>query len=323
MPRDKDGEPRAIARDDFKNAGKLVETANLRREIYTRWGVNVEFGAPARTGDKEKKNGAPAREKPVTESDALPDEALAAYDRLEELIPQALTEQRERALDLIDRILGAMIEESCPPRKPPEDWDWGGIFQGFKEHFGVELPENVAHKNDAQDLAHDLFERAEKIFLEREKEVGTELVLRVFRHYYLEEADKAWVDHLTDMEHLRDGIGLRGYGQKDPKQEYKKEGYNLFVNMMARVSSNVVTKLFAMQVRKQEEEEEIEAADLAKHVAALQKAVAKHDDEVPPAATERPETPAVVAEQECPCGSGKPFAQCHGAGDEEEAEARA
>ena len=71
--------------------------------------------------------------------------------------------------------------------------------------------------------------------------LGTALDLRVFRHVYLEELDKAWVDHLTEMDHLRDGIGLRGYGQKDPKQEYKKEGYNLFVNMVARVSSNVVT----------------------------------------------------------------------------------
>jgi preprotein translocase subunit SecA len=298
MPRDKDGEPRAIVRDDFKGVGKLVETGNLRREIYTRWGVKVDL-------------------------EELEGESLAVYDKLAELIPQALTEQRERALDLIDRILGAMIEESCPPRKPPEDWDWGGIFQGFKEHFGIDLHDQVAHKNDAQDLAHDLYEHAEKAFEDREKEVGTELVLRVFRHYYLEEADKAWVEHLTDMEHLRDGIGLRGYGQKDPKQEYKKEGYNLFVNMMARVSSNVVTKLFSMQVRQKEEEEEIEAADLARHVAELQKAVAKHDEEVPPAATSAPEAPVVVAEQECPCGSGKPFAKCHGAGDEEEAEARA
>jgi len=69
------------------------------------------------------------------------------YPRYHELI-----EQRERALDLVDRILGAMIEESCPPKKPPEDWDWGGIFQGFKEHFGVELPDTTAHRNDAEAL---------------------------------------------------------------------------------------------------------------------------------------------------------------------------
>ena len=330
LPRDKEGNSRPITRGDFKTVGKLVETDNLQREIYTRWGVNFDFddfrpkpkdekaekGAKAKKDkDKDKKgNGAP-------EGHVSAAQAIDVYDELSELIPRALTEQRERALDLIDRILGAMIEESCPPRKPPEDWDWGGIFQGFKEHFGVELPESVAHQNDAQDLAHNLFERAEKLFVERENEVGTELVLRVFRHFYLEEADKAWVDHLTDMEHLRDGIGLRGYGQKDPRQEYKKEGYNLFINMMARVSSNVVTKLFSMQVRQKEEEEAIEAADLARHVAELSKTVPKHDEEIPPAATEKPEQPAVVAEQDCPCGSGKPFSKCHGAPEEEEATA--
>jgi preprotein translocase subunit SecA len=297
MPRDKEGNPRTIGKDDFKKVGKLVETDNLQREIYTRWGVKVNF-------------------------DDLPEKPVEIYEELESLIPQALTEQRERALDLIDRILGAMIEESCPPRKPPEDWDWGGIFQGFKEHFGLELPDKTAHRNDAEDLAHHLFDTAEKVFEEREKEVGTELVLRVFRHFYLEEVDKAWVDHLNDMEHLRDGIGLRGYGQKDPKQEYKKEGYNMFVNMLARVSSNVVTKLFSMQVRRQEEEEEIEAADAAKHLAELQKAVAKHDEELPPAVVDKP-APAVVAEQDCPCGSGKPFSKCHGAPEEDEVPATA
>jgi preprotein translocase subunit SecA len=329
VPRDKDGNVRAIVRDDFKGVGKLVDLENLQREIYTKWGVKVDFDeirAKAREtrddkGSKGKKDKAAAKSNGASEPSSDGPLASEVYDELGELIPQALTEQRERALDLIDRILGAMIEESCPPRKPPEDWDWGGIFQGFKEHFGVELPESVAHQNDAQDLAHDLFQRAEKLFVEREKEVGAELVLRVFRHFYLEEADKAWVDHLTDMEHLRDGIGLRGYGQKDPRQEYKKEGYNLFVNMMARVSSNVVTKLFSMQVRGPEEEEAIEAADLARHVAELSKAVAKHDDEVPPAATEKPAEPAVVAEADCPCGSGKPFSKCHGAPEEEGATA--
>jgi preprotein translocase subunit SecA len=325
MPRDKDGNPRTITRDDFKNINKLVETENLQREIYTRWGVKVEFGGQDRSkedkGDK-KSNGKKDEKKDQPREEFSPDEkAVVIYDELAKLIPQALTEQRERALDLIDRIIGAMVEESCPPRKPPEDWDWGGIFQGFKEHFGVELPEKTAHRNDAEELAHHLFDEAEKTFTAREKEVGTELVLRVFRHFYLEEADKAWVDHLNDMEHLRDGIGLRGYGQKDPRQEYKKEGYNMFVNMLARVSSNVVTKLFSMQVRRPEEEEEIEAADLARHVAALQQAVAKHDEEIPAAATAKPEEPAVVADQECPCGSGKPFSKCHGAADEDSATA--
>ncbi|MRG92886.1 preprotein translocase subunit SecA [Polyangium spumosum] len=292
-PRDKDGNPRTLTRKDFEKVEKFVEAENLQKELYTRYGVKITF-------------------------EGREDEGVEIYDECVELIPRALTEQRERFLDLMDRIIGAMVEESCPPRKPPEDWDWGGIFQGFREHFGIELPDEISEHADPQQLAEDLYDRAEKAFEAREKEIGTELLLRIFRHIYLEELDKSWVDHLTDMDHLRDGIGLRGYGQKDPKQEYKKEGYNLFVTMVARVQSNVMTKVFAMKVRREEEEQAIEEQDLARHAAQLEHAVAHHDEELPPGASEEPppQEPIVKAEQECPCGSGKPFMQCHGAEDE-------
>ena len=298
MPRDKEGNPLTLTRKDFEKVEKFVEVSNLQKELYTRYGVKVEFeGREHKCGD--------------------------IFEECVKTIPQALTEQRERFLDLLDRIIASMVEESCPPRKPPEDWDWGGIFQGFKEHFGIELPDEIAEHADIQELAHDLFDRAEKAFEAREKEIGTELLLRVFRHIYLEELDKSWVDHLTDMDHLRDGIGLRGYGQKDPKQEYKKEGYNLFVTMVARVQSNVVTKVFHVKVRREEEEQAIEAADFAQHQSALDHAVAHHEEEFPPGASEQPpaQEPVVTAEMECPCGSGKPFMKCHGAGDEDEATA--
>jgi preprotein translocase subunit SecA len=249
---------------------------------------------------------------------------LEVYDECVDLIPKALTEQRERALDLLDRLIGAMVEESCPPRKPPEDWDWGGIFQGFKEHFGVDLGDDLVENVDPEQLAHELYQRAEAAYHKREEELGIELTLRAFRHLYLEELDKSWVDHLTDMDHLRDGIGLRGYGQRDPKNEYKKEGYNMFVNMVARVSSNVVTKLFSLKVQRPEDEAAIEAADLARHAEQLKRAVAKHADgptTVPsdppaPLPPPPPPEPAVKADMECPCGSGKPFATCHGSEDE-------
>ena len=294
IPVDKDGNRREIVRADFEETERFVELENLQRELYTRWGVKIDV-------------------------DGREEDVLEIYDECIELVPQSLTEQRERLLDLMDQIIGAMIEESCPPRKPPEDWDWGGIFQGFRELFGVDLPDEVSHVGDPEALARDLFERAEAIFEKREKEIGVELSLRIFRHLYLEELDKAWVDHLTDMDHLRDGIGLRGYGQKDPKQEYKKEGYNMFVNMVARTSSNVITKFFAVNVKRAEQEEEqAEAADLERHAAALREAVAQHEDGLPVGAAAPPRLaePAVVQDQECPCGSGKPFNQCHGVEDE-------
>ena len=293
MARDKDGNPKALDRKDFEKLDepRFVEIATLQHEIYGRWGVKLEVE------DREE-------------------DVLDVYDEMTELVPRALTEQRERLLDLLDRIISAMVEESCPPKKPPEDWDWGGVFQGFREHFGVELPDEITEQHDPELLAQELFRRAEEAYEKREKEVGIELVLRIFRHVYLEELDKAWVDHLTDMDHLRDGIGLRGYGQKDPKQEYKKEGYNLFVNMVARVSSNVVTKLFNVAVTKPEEEEKLELEDLARHQDLMSRAIAQHDEEsaIPPPVA--PPAPAVTGEMECPCGSGKPFSQCHGSEDE-------
>jgi preprotein translocase subunit SecA len=171
--------------------------------------------------------------------------------------------------------------------------------------------------------------------------MGVDLALRVFRYLYLETIDEAWVDHLTNMEHLRDGIGLRGYGQRDPKNEYKKEGYSLFVNMMARVSSTVLTKFFNVQIQRPDEMSELEAAAEARHHADLDQAVAKHIGEEGDVSPEellaqmrtianggtpsRPPpqraTARIGRNDPCPCGSGKKFKQCHGAAEDEPLEA--
>ncbi|HEX4404724.1 MAG TPA: preprotein translocase subunit SecA [Polyangia bacterium] len=291
MPHDSEGNPREITRKDFDKAGPLLQPDSLVEEIYKSWGVKIDL-------------------------EGRDDEMPEIFEELVDLVPTALTEQRERALDLIDRIIGAMIEESCPPKKPPEDWDWGGVFQGFHELFGADLPDEIHHVGDAELLAQDLFKRAEKIFIEREEQIGTELMLRIFRHVYLEQLDRAWVDHLTDMDHLRDGIGLRGYGQKDPKQEYKKEGYRMFVDMVARTSNDVIAELFKQGMMRPAQESEIEERDLRRHAEELARAVARHEEEpLPPAAPPEPE-PIIRAEQECPCGSGKAFSTCHGAEEE-------
>jgi preprotein translocase subunit SecA len=132
------------------------------------------------------------------------------------------------------------------------------------------------------------------------------------------------------MDHLRDGIGLRGYGQKDPKQEYKKEGYNLFVNMMAQVCSLVVTNMLKFKVRRQEEIAAIEQQDAEKHAAQLESATARHGDDAEEGAIpdgpsrRRPEpalppasraAPKIGRNDLCPCGSNKKFKKCHGAVD--------
>jgi preprotein translocase subunit SecA len=290
---------------------ELFSMETLRADIYQFWGYRFDY----------------------KESEAKKPKVI--YDRLMNEIPKSLSEQRERLLDLVDGIIGAMVEESCPLHVPPEDWDWKGIREGFVEHFGIK-PKDFEHRNDHEELAQVLYAQAYETLEAKEKEMGTELFLRVFRHFYLEEIDQAWVEHLTNMEHLRDGIGLRGYGQKDPKQEYKKEGYDIFVNMMAAVSSNVATKLFKAQVRRDADAERMERADLERHAAQQRSMQLRHGSEVegdeaaqaqqgagpsrrPPAARvvapqpARREGPKIGRNDPCPCGSGQKFKKCHGA----------
>jgi preprotein translocase subunit SecA len=294
---------------------EIYSMTSLQQDIYQFWGYRFEF----KEGDgKQPKK---------------------VYERLLEEIPMSLTEQREQLLDLLDTIVGAIVEECCPAKKPPEDWDWKGIKTGFIEHFGTKPPE-VDHLHDPEQIAKALFGAAEAWMQTKEKEMGTELLLRVFRHFYLEEIDRQWVDHLTNMEHLRDGIGLRGYGQRDPKQEYKKEGYDVFITMMAATSSNVCSKLFKAHVRKENDIERMEREDAEKHAAQQRAMQMRHGGELaggdePPAAAPRPaarpqprvqvqpvrrEGPKIGRNDPCPCGSGQKFKKCHGEALEEDSE---
>jgi preprotein translocase subunit SecA len=274
-------------------------------------------------------------------NDRLKRTPVQIYDELVISVSRGLSEQRERLLDLMDKVTSAMIEEFCPANRPPEDWDWKAIRSGFSDLFQAPLQALIEDVGEAHQVVRTVYSEAEVLFEKKEKEFGVENLLRVFRHFYLEEIDKQWVDHLSSMEHLRDGIHLRGYGQRDPKQEYKKEGFNLFLNMMARISSNVLTKLFEVQAEK-EEIEAMEEEAAKRHLADLQKAVAQHVGEPgsaekanpPQAATQprgaaqpqrpaqeqarqpaakKPAAPVIRSNDPCPCGSGKNFRECHGA----------
>ncbi len=307
-PPERKGPPKAI-----EDVEEIYSLSSLQQDVYQFWGYRFDF----RDGEGKKPR--------------------AVYERLLKEIPQSLTEQREQLLDLIDSIVGAIVEECCPANKPPEDWDWKGIKGGFAEHFGGKSPE-VEHLHDAEFIAKALYGAAEEKLKEKEAETGTELMLRVFRHFYLEEIDRQWVEHLTNMEHLRDGIGLRGYGQRDPKQEYKKEGYDVFVTMMAGTCSNVCSKLFKVQVKRENEIERIEREDAEKHAAQARAMQMRHgadapagEEDVPaPRSAARPqparvsappvrrEGPKIGRNDPCPCGSGQKFKKCHGAALEDE-----
>jgi preprotein translocase subunit SecA len=174
-----------------------VRPAALERDVYQWFGTRV-----------------PGLEK-------LGNDAKEALELVMETVAMSLTEQRERLLDLVDDLISTMIETYAPPNKHYEDWDLGGLAKTYEQQFGIKAT-GIEKATESEELAQKLYADAEKVLRKKEEEITPERYLRLFRNFYLQEIDRQWIDHLSGMEHLRDGIGLRGYGQRDPKKEYKK-----------------------------------------------------------------------------------------------------
>ncbi|MBX3269349.1 MAG: preprotein translocase subunit SecA [Sandaracinaceae bacterium] len=194
----------------------------------------------------------------VPVSKKLAKEPAKALAFLEEEVALSLTEQRERLLDMVDEIVGAMVVRACPPKKHYEDWDLDALKVAYREQFDIDAT-GIEQLTEAAEIAKKLYDDAEAILLKKEQEITPERYLRFFRNQYLQEIDRQWLEQLSSMEQLRDGIGLRGYGQRDPKKEYKREGYDLFTAMLERVKSNVAANMFRARVVRDEDIEKLEA----------------------------------------------------------------
>lgn len=180
-----------------------------------------------------------------------------AYERMREEIPRSLTEQRERLLDLLDETIGYMVEHACPPRKHVEDWDLEGLKKAYTEMFGL-TPEGLEQLTLPQEVAQKLYQLAEAEVEQREGKIGKLLYLRLFRNCFLQDIDNQWLEHLQSMDSLRDGIGLRGYGQRDPKKEYQKEGFALFQQLTQQIKGGVINKMFHFVIEGEGDVEELE-----------------------------------------------------------------
>ncbi|MGB5703800.1 MAG: preprotein translocase subunit SecA, partial [Polyangiales bacterium] len=182
---------------------------------------------------------------------------VGAHERVEEAVGMSLSEQKERLLDLVDEIVTTMTEHACPPGKHYEDWDLDGLEHAYKEQFGIPAT-GIRDITDRQELLTKLYADAEAVMVRKEEEFGTENFLRLFRDLYLQEIDKQWMDHLQAMDHLRDGIGLRGYGQRDPKKEYQREGFDMYLEMVQSVKSSVTVSMFTVERAGEEELQQLE-----------------------------------------------------------------
>ncbi|MEQ1794235.1 MAG: preprotein translocase subunit SecA, partial [Nitrospira sp.] len=147
-------------------------------------------------------------------------------------------------LDMMADIIDSAMAIYCPAEQYPEEWDMGGLVEMMHGQFGLDITQGKQDRGDSlRDLGRDaLTEDLKKLvhdgYERKEQELGSELMRFLEKTFMLQVVDHHWKDHLLGMDHLRDGIGLRGYGQKDPLIEYKKEGYDLFAGMMQRIKSD-------------------------------------------------------------------------------------
>jgi preprotein translocase subunit SecA len=236
---------------------------------------------------------------------------------------------REHMLDLVEDLVVEMVGAACGPRM--SEWDFDSLSAVIKDQFGLTMtftqPAGSAAEARAA-IQEQVYNVVDKLYRQKEEELGKDAegvsVLRRYEQYlYLQAIDQQWKDHLLSMDHMKQGIGLRGYGQKDPKQEYKKEGYEMFVQMTWRVKSAVIGNVLRLQLVRQESAEEIEAKRLAMQRRAMAQARASHaeaggDGEAkakPKQETVVRTQPKVGRNDPCPCGSGKKYKKCHGAAE--------
>lgn len=215
---------------------------------------------------------------------------------------------KDWTVDVVD----SLITTYCPEEAYAEAWDLEGLREAALAQFGTE----VMTTEDASEMGRDglrdeLRERVLKLFTqrqrEREEQIGFEIRSQLERSLVLQVIDHHWKEHLLGMDQLRDGIGLRGYGQKDPLAEYKREGFDMFAAMMDRIKSDALERLFKVQVVKGERPPIVEEATVPP-----QMIFNRGDGESASRPVQRAQA-KVGRNEPCPCGSGKKYKKCHGA----------
>jgi preprotein translocase subunit SecA len=221
--------------------------------------------------------------------------------------------------DMMDSAVESTLNVYCPPEQYPEEWDVKGLTEVMQSQFGLDITQG---KHDGGDslrdvgrdaLLEDLRSQVREAYARKEQELGPELMRFLEKTFMLQVIDHHWKDHLLAMDHLRDGIGLRGYGQKDPLIEYKREGFDLFAGMMERIKSDTLDRLFHVQAVRHEGEQPAPPPQPVLSRPQPKLTLNRGDEPVAAAAPAHRADNKVGRNDPCPCGSGKKYKKCHGA----------
>jgi preprotein translocase subunit SecA len=256
---------------------------------------------------------------------------LLEYDNVMNQQREVIYSQRREVLageDLKDSVI-EMIEEQAEgivdlyadEKAHPEDWDLKGlqdaVYQQFSFRWAVPSEEEAGTTRFRDGLNRErlkelLLQRVKDVYQKKEEEFGEATLRYLEKVIMLQSVDYHWKDHLLAVDQLKEGIGLRGYGQKDPRIEYQKEAYEMFLEMLERIKKDTVEKLFAIQIAKEEEVKEMKAERKQTFILSRGEAAqsAGGETEDGKGVTVRREGKKVGRNDPCPCGSGKKYKKC-------------
>ncbi|HEX5338315.1 MAG TPA: preprotein translocase subunit SecA, partial [Gallionella sp.] len=293
------------------NKFKLPEGEAIEHSWVTRAIENAQRKVEARNFDMRKQI--------LEYDDVANDQRKVIYQQRSELLESE--DISETIAAMRDGVLDDTVSQYIPPHSMEEQWDVPGLERALAAEFRLELPlvqwlEEDKQLNEAG-LRARIAEYARDSYQAKVDLVGSEAVHHYERVIMLQSLDNHWREHLAALDHLRQGIHLRGYAQKNPKQEYKREAFELFSMMLDAIKREVTQVLLTVQVRSEADVESVEAAPAPENVQyhhadydeALQQDAASTDDEHK---TFVRNAHKVGRNDPCPCGSGKKYKQCHG-----------
>jgi len=242
---------------------------------------------------------------------------LLDYDDVMNNQRKVIYEQRKKVLRgedlwsdieaMVEEIAGDLLAEFIGEKNHPQDWNLksleDAVFQQFKLRLNIANAQDLTSADAVRSL---ILEKVQEYLRAKEKEFGPELMTYLMKVIMLQAIDTHWKEHLLSMDHLREGIGLRGYGQKDPVREYQREGYAMFMEMISRIKMDTLEKLCLVRIQREEEVEEIRQKQ-------KQDYILSRGEDTPVNQTVKRATEKIGRNDPCPCGSGKKYKKCCGA----------
>jgi preprotein translocase subunit SecA len=241
---------------------------------------------------------------------------LLEYDDVMNRQRQVIYEQRKKVLrgedlwkdieEMTEELVDDLIPDYIEEKQHPEEWNLKGLDDMVFKQFSLKLNLSDPERGLNQEEIRETIISAVKAHLKKkEEDFGKPLMDHLIRMIMLQSIDTRWKDNLLGMDHLKEGIGLRGYGQKDPIREYQKEGYEMFMDMVYRIKTDTIEKLCLVQIQREEEIEEMQEKQRQDYI------MSRGEDTAAPKTVKR-DHDKIGRNDPCPCGSGKKHKKCCG-----------